>query len=91
MSIRNNPYFDINVKTSLSESMHLWLMGNSQSKKTLFLQKHEVKSPVKFPDCLLRNLRVFLQFKYWFMLQRPQAVAICLCKRWCNKMIRYQC
>lgn len=49
MSIRNNPYFDINVKTSLSESMHLWLMGNSQSKKTLFLQKHEVKSPVKFP------------------------------------------
>ena len=48
MSSRNNPYFDIDVKTSSSEDKRIWVMETTRSKRILFLQKHELKFLVKF-------------------------------------------
>lgn len=45
---RNDRHFDINVKKGQSESKRIRLKKNAQTKKNLFLRKHEVKSPLKF-------------------------------------------
>lgn len=52
MSSRSNLYFDINVKTSPSESKRIWVMENSQSKRTFY---KNIKSPVEFTGLSLTN------------------------------------
>ena len=95
MSSRNNLYFDTDVKTSPSESMQIQVMGNSQSKRTLFLQKHKAKSPVKLTGLSPTKSEVFfynsnigscykdlqsLSFAYVVIVLQNDQISVLICQ-----------
>ena len=56
MSSRNNPYFDIDLKTSPSESERIRVVENSQLKELYFYKSMSFKVLLTLLDCLLQNL-----------------------------------
>ena len=47
MSARNNPYFDIQLKTDRTVCKTVKVTGNINTKRTLFLEKVESKTPIR--------------------------------------------